>query len=114
MYKILRAHEWEEAVSMTSYRGSQDDTRDGFIHFSTRAQLEATATKYFSNEPLIHITQYKCENYSPELLRWEKSRNGDLFPHLYGPINISRYTNHWRLTKTEFGIFDFTVLPEDY
>lgn len=113
IYKILRAKEWNQVLVTSSYTGSPDDIRDGFIHFSTRAQLEVTAAKYFSEELLIHITRYKCESFDPDLLRWEESRGGDLFPHLYGPFDIGSHTNHWQLTKLELGLFDFTTLPED-
>ncbi|MEX0298074.1 MAG: DUF952 domain-containing protein [Kordiimonas sp.] len=113
IYKALRPNEWKQANSVDSFSGSPDDIRDGFIHFSTRSQLETTVAKYFSSEPSIHITRYRCDEFSSEQLKWEKSRNGVLFPHLYGSLPRNTHIDHWIIQQNENGVFDFTALPKD-
>lgn len=112
IYKIFRSPEWQRASTSTQFHGSDDDIRDGFIHFSTRGQLATTIDKYFSSEPEIHITAYDTAAFDPNDLRWEPSRGGALFPHLYAPLERNCHTQHWCLHR-EKGIFDLTVLPEE-
>ena len=99
IYKLMTAAEWDAAWAEGVYRGSEQDQRDGFIHFSTAAQIAETARKHFSGVPdlvLVAIDTDMIENvHAPENeevragqsrgspLRWEPSRGGDLFPHLY-------------------------------
>jgi uncharacterized protein (DUF952 family) len=87
IYKICTASEWAEALSAGQYTGSADDARDGFIHLSTVAQLAVTAAKYFSHKPdlvLVAVATEAAGRSAP--LKWERSRGGALFPHLYGPL----------------------------
>jgi uncharacterized protein (DUF952 family) len=65
--------------------------RDGYIHFSTAAQLKETARKYFSGTPdlLLLAVEVARLNALPSELRWEPSRGGDLFPHLYADLPIA-------------------------
>lgn len=113
IYKVFRASEWQQAKAATNYAGSADDIRDGFIHFSTRAQLETTAQKYFSAEAEVHVVQYECNGFNPDSLRWEQSRGGALFPHLYASLQTNSHIDHWHLTKDDNGKFDFTQVPKD-
>ena len=99
IYKLLTAAEWEAAWAEGVYRGSEQDQRDGFIHLSTAAQIAETARKHFSGVPdlvLLAVDTDMIEKlHAPEnegeragqsegsQLRWEPSRGGDLFPHLY-------------------------------
>ncbi len=91
IYKLITAAEWEAARAEGVYRGSEQDQRDGFIHMSTAAQIAETARKYFSGVPdlvLLAIDTDMIEKlHAPQnegnALRWEPSRGGDLFPHLY-------------------------------
>ncbi len=85
IYKILTAHEWRDAVRSGSYAGSADDVRDGFIHFSTAEQLGGTAAKYFRGKPDLVLAAFEAASLGPSL-KWEPSRGGALFPHLYGPL----------------------------
>jgi uncharacterized protein (DUF952 family) len=87
IYKILDAAEWAEAETRGRYEGSEVDRQDGFIHFSTAAQVEETARRHFagrSNLVLVAVDAKALDG-----LKWETSRGGDLFPHLYGPLPIS-------------------------
>src|SRR5690348_3560632 len=95
IYKLMTRDEWAAAETAGSYRGSAHDVRDGYIHFSTAAQLAETARKYFSGVPglvLLAVDVEALESALPSLaekLRWEPSRGGDLFPHLYADLPAS-------------------------
>lgn len=85
VFKICTAAEWETAVRSGSYEGSSDDARDGFIHLSTAEQLSGTAAKYFAGKPNLVLVAY-AEGDLAATLRWEPSRGGQLFPHVYGSL----------------------------
>jgi uncharacterized protein (DUF952 family) len=86
IYKVCSAEEWGDAVRAGKYAGSRDDARDGFIHFSTTAQLAETLRKHFARREGLVVVSVATEPLG-EQLRWEPSRGGDLFPHLYGPLD---------------------------
>ncbi len=88
VYKLCSRAEWEAAARARVYRGSPDDARDGFIHFSSEHQVEATARKYFDAEPELLLVAFSADALGPSL-RFEPSRGGELFPHLYGPLDPS-------------------------
>ncbi len=85
IYKICGADEWNNAVAFGTYAGSPDDLRDGFIHFSTRAQVEETAARHFAGRSGLMLVEVDAGALGA-MLRWEPSRRGELFPHLYGPL----------------------------
>jgi uncharacterized protein (DUF952 family) len=85
IFKILQRQAWDEAVALGVYRGSPDDARDGFIHFSTASQSRGTAAKYFAGQPDLVLVAVAAEQLG-EALKWEPSRGGELFPHLYGEL----------------------------
>ena len=87
IYKVCTASAWREAERNGTYRGSSDDSRDGFIHFSTAAQLAGTLRKFFSGQPALFLVVVDPSDLS-ESLRWEPSRDGTLFPHLYGELDL--------------------------
>jgi uncharacterized protein (DUF952 family) len=86
IYKICPAKAWREAEQQGAYRGSADDARDGFIHFSTAAQVPGTAAKHFARQADLVLVAVPAEALGAAL-RWEPSRGGDLFPHLYGELS---------------------------
>jgi uncharacterized protein (DUF952 family) len=86
IYKILSAAEWERAVAGGVFRGSPDDLRDGFIHFSTAKQVRETAARYFHRQSGLLLVAFDASALGAEL-RYEPSRGGDLFPHLYAPLD---------------------------
>lgn len=88
IYKIARSTEWEPAKSNGYFEGSTDDKHDGFIHFSTEQQLETTFNKYFHDERNLYLICVESEKLEPDL-KWEPSRGGDSFPHLYAPLPIT-------------------------
>lgn len=87
IYKICPASAWREAERQGVYRGSADDARDGYIHFSTAAQVPATAAKYFAGQQALFLVAVDADALG-DALRWEPARGGDLFPHLYGELDV--------------------------
>jgi uncharacterized protein (DUF952 family) len=88
IYKICEQAAWHEAVSRGVFLGSTDDSRDGFIHFSTAGQLAATAAKHFANRSGLTLLAVDAQPLGAALV-WELSRGGDLFPHLYGALPVT-------------------------
>lgn len=88
VYKILRAGEWREALAAGVFSGSPADRADGFIHFSTAPQARATAARHFAGERALTLAAVEAESFG-EAMRWEPSRGGDLFPHLYAALPLS-------------------------
>ena len=86
IYKVCDASEWQDAVRSGAYAGSRDDARDGFIHFSTAGQLAETLRRHFSGRDGLVLVSVNAALLG-EGLRWEPSRSGDLFPHLYGKLD---------------------------
>jgi uncharacterized protein (DUF952 family) len=86
IYKICPASAWREAERAGVYRGSPDDARDGFIHFSTAAQLPGTLAKHYAGQSGLFLIAVDADALGAEL-QWEPSRGGDLFPHLYGELD---------------------------
>ena len=87
IYKICPASAWREAERQGVYRGSADDARDGYIHFSTAAQVAETARKFFAGQTGCSWSR-STPMRSGAALRWERSRNDELFPHLYGELDL--------------------------
>ena len=87
IYKISSAPAWREAERTGVYRGSADDARDGFIHFSTAAQVAETARKHFFGQTGLFLIEVDADALG-KALRWERSRNDELFPHLYGELDL--------------------------
>jgi uncharacterized protein (DUF952 family) len=88
IYKICRPDEWAAAESAGVFRGSPDDRRDGFIHFSTAAQVPGTLEKYFAGESGLVLIAVAAGKLGAAL-KWEPSRGGALFPHLYGDLSLT-------------------------
>ncbi|ETW13609.1 hypothetical protein ATO8_06251 [Roseivivax marinus] len=82
IYKIFRADEIAHLMQEGETDGAPVDVADGYIHFSTGEQVAATAAKHFAGEGDLTLLAAEAETLGPEL-RWEPSRGGALFPHLY-------------------------------
>jgi uncharacterized protein (DUF952 family) len=93
IYKICEQKAWLAAERHGEFRGSEADARDGFIHLSTAAQLVGTAAKHFAGATDLLLVAVDAGALG-EALKWEPSRGGDLFPHLYGalPLEAVRWT----------------------
>jgi uncharacterized protein (DUF952 family) len=88
IYKICTAAEWREAEAAGVYKGSAVDRQDGFIHFSTAAQAEETAAKWFAGQRDLVLVVVDASALGDKL-KWEPSRGGALFPHLYGELPLT-------------------------
>ncbi len=88
IYKICSASEWRTAEHAGVYRGSAVDTRDGFIHFSTAAQAAETAARHFAGQRDLVLIAVDADQLG-DRLKWEPSRGGALFPHLYGELPLA-------------------------
>ena len=88
IYKILRAEEWETLRGTGRLAGAPVDLADGYIHFSTAEQAAETAAKHFAGAEGLRLAAVDDEHLGDEL-RWEPSRGGALFPHLYRELRLS-------------------------
>ncbi len=87
IYKICPASAWREAERLGTYRGSEVDLSDGFIHFSTAQQVRSTAAKHFAGQKGLFLIAVDADALG-DSLRWEPAREGALFPHLYGELDL--------------------------
>jgi uncharacterized protein (DUF952 family) len=87
IYKICSASAWREAERSGVYRGSADDLRDGFIHFSMASQVAETARRHFLGQTALFLVEVDADALGAAL-RWERSRNDELFPHLYDELDL--------------------------
>jgi uncharacterized protein (DUF952 family) len=85
IYHMCSAEAWEEAVAAGQYMGSADDRRDGFLHFSTAQQIAESARRHRAGQAGLVLVAVEA-GILGDRLRWERSRDGALFPHLYGPL----------------------------
>jgi len=88
IYKICEKALWRKAEAERRFFGAPADLRDGFIHFSTGAQLPGTAAKHFAGVPDLILVAVDTDALGGQL-KWETSRGGELFPHLYAPLPLS-------------------------
>jgi uncharacterized protein (DUF952 family) len=87
IYKLLSTEEWARAEAAGRYEGSEVDRRDGFVHFSGADQVAETARRYFADQVGLTLLTVDPDKVGGEL-RWEASRGGELFPHLYAPMPL--------------------------
>lgn len=109
IYKILPEEEWSAALAAGEFQGSSIDIADGYIHFSTAAQMVETAAKHFtarSNLVLVAVD----DAILGDALKYEVSRGGALFPHLFRPLSVSEATWVKPLPLDENGVH---IFPKD-
>ncbi len=85
IYHMCPAETWAAAVAAGRYIGSDDDRRDGFLHFSTAGQIAESARRHRAGQQGLVLVAVEAARLGARL-RWEPSRGGALFPHLYGPL----------------------------
>lgn len=88
IFKIFRADEWETLRHDKVSQGAPIDVTDGYIHFSTATQAAETAAKHFAGETDLMLIAVEVERLGSDL-KWEVSRGGQLFPHLYRDMRLS-------------------------
>ena len=107
IFKIIDKEEWNKAKKKGVYGGSKKDIEDGYIHFSEEDQVEETLRIHYpkkDNLLLLKVNAFKLEH-----LLWEQASNGDMYPHLYSPLDIKNVKDEFELVLDEEGMH---VLPE--
>jgi uncharacterized protein (DUF952 family) len=102
VYKICSRAALQEARKSGRFDGSADDARDGFIHLSAASQVAGTLAKYFAGQRGLVLLAVDPERLGQQL-RWERSRGGELFPHLYGPLDLAHVISVEALELQEDG-----------
>jgi uncharacterized protein (DUF952 family) len=88
IFKLVATGEWRDAESAGAFDGAEADRADGYIHFSTAAQAAETAAKWFAGREDLTLVAVDPEALGADL-KWEPSRGGALFPHLYASLPMS-------------------------
>jgi uncharacterized protein (DUF952 family) len=96
IYHICGRQEWQAAQAAGRYRGSSQDVADGFIHFSTAAQVEESAARHRAGQSGLVLLAVDPVALGAAL-KWEPSRRGELFPHLYGELPLASLRDLWDL-----------------
>lgn len=107
IFHMCKATEWADAQTVGHYAGSSQDKADGFIHFSNAAQLPGSAAKHRAGQPGLVLLTVDPDRLGPAL-KWEPSRGGQLFPHLYGPLPLDAVI---RIDAAPLGPDGVPVLP---
>ncbi len=87
IYKVVSDQQWAVATEQGEFHGAAIDLTDGYIHFSTAEQLRETVEKHFAGQTDLLLVGVDVDSLGDEL-KWEPSRGGALFPHLYAPLSI--------------------------
>ena len=112
IFKVLDKDEWQKAKKLGKYGGSAKDLKDGYIHFSEEDQVKETLKKHYpkkENLVLLRVNAFKLEH-----LLWEQASNGDMYPHLYSPLDISMVVNEYELPLNEDGSHEFPEIVKKY
>ena len=108
IYKIADTAAWALAQAKGHFDGSADDIRDGFVHLSSAAQTPPTLARHFAGRTDLIVAAIDPTKLGATL-KWEKSRGGDLFPHVYGPLPMEAVM-WWRQIGLNDGVH--TLPPE--
>jgi uncharacterized protein (DUF952 family) len=112
IYKIALADDWRAADKADEFAGSSKDKEDGFIHFSTAAQLRETLKLHYNTAAGVLVILAIDAGALGEALKWEPARNGDLFPHLYGRLPSSAVRTSLASHYASLADSDFAILRE--
>ncbi len=112
IYKIFRAEEWDALLEAGQTRGAPIDLADGYIHFSTGEQVAETCARYFAGVEGLVLAVIDSEDFG-DAMKWEPSRGGALFPHLYRKLRLCDVLWHKPLPLGPDGrhVFPEGVLP---
>ena len=108
VYKILSAADWAHAEQV-GHTETALDMGDGYVHLSTRAQVAETLSLHYAGQSDVRLLEYIAEQMSGPI-RWEESRGGQLFPHLYASLRPSEARRTWTLSLDQDAIPE---LPAD-
>jgi uncharacterized protein (DUF952 family) len=101
IYKIIENDELQKAKLLGKYLGSSKDIQDGYIHFSGQDQIVSTLKKYYSG--INNLILLKVETLKLDHLVWEQASDGNFFPHLYSPLDLSSVVNEFEITLDNDG-----------
>jgi uncharacterized protein (DUF952 family) len=102
-FKVLTGDEMAALERDGVFNGAPVDLQDGFIHLSTADQLTETVDKHFADQDGLHVVAVDLGAYSERAVRWEPSRGGQLFPHLYAPLLLETVVAYGALTRNDDG-----------
>jgi uncharacterized protein (DUF952 family) len=102
VYKVVSQQEWATAEREGVFLGSGIDSRDGYIHLSSDEQVEQTVALYFADRDDLVLVTLEAERFG-DALRWEPSRGGALFPHLYASLPLDSVASARRFSSREPG-----------
>ena len=105
IYHLTLPEYWEPAMSSGQYEHPTLKT-EGFIHCSTKEQLHRSAAKHFADKDEI-LVLFLVEKRVKDTLRWEPAKSGELFPHIYGPIQVEAVESVRMLLRTALGKYEF-------
>ncbi len=108
VYKILSAPDWALASELGFTRTALDEG-DGYVHLSTRDQVGETLALHYHGQDQVRLLEYIAEEMSGPI-RWEESRGGQLFPHLYSALRLDQSKRTWVLELSADGV---PILPDD-
>jgi uncharacterized protein (DUF952 family) len=109
IYKLVPKALWRAAEAVAEFAGAPLDLADGYIHFSTGAQVRETAAKHFAGARDLLLVSVDAKRLG-DSLKWEPSRGGDLFPHLYGKLRLGHVLRVDALPLRDDGTHDFAGL----
>jgi len=101
-YKVLTAEQMATLERDGRFQGAPIDLADGYVHLSTADQLTETVDKHFAGQSDLHVAAVDLGSFG-ESLKWEESRGGQLFPHLYGPLLLETVVAYGPLERNEDG-----------
>ena len=109
IYKICTKSELQEAKNKGQFIGSKKDLEDGFIHFSGEEQVVGTLNKYYLNQKDLILL--KVDTVKLDHLIWEQASDGNMFPHLYSPLDLSNVVEEFEIFLKDNGSH---VLPDNF
>jgi uncharacterized protein (DUF952 family) len=110
VYKIVARDAWDAAVAEGRFDGAAIDLKDGYIHLSTGAQAQDTARLHFHGQGGLVLVALETDSLG-EAVKWEPSRGGQLFPHLYGPLNPALALGVTDIVLDPDGVPQLGVIP---
>jgi uncharacterized protein (DUF952 family) len=109
IYKVCTEFEWQEAKNKGKLIGLKKDIEDGFIHFSGDDQIAGTLKKFYQNQKDLILL--KVDTLKLDHLIWEQASDGNMFPHLYSPLDLSNVVEEFEIFLKDDG---FHVLPDNF
>jgi uncharacterized protein (DUF952 family) len=111
IYKIVTRAQWTAAEAVGVFDGAPVDLADGYIHFSTATQVAETLAKHFAGQRDLLLVAVSADRWG-DALRWEVSRGGQLFPHLYAPLPVAAAVRVTEIPLGPDGVHVLTPLSE--